>query len=306
MVIKTSGIAIISAAIGEGARDGGCKFGASALLQSGIADALTSSGRFIVNRPIITADAMGAENALDVVGRFSVELAYAVEAVMSRGGQALALGGDHSCAIGTWSGMAKVLKPKGELGLIWIDAHLDAHTWESSESKALHGMPLAALLGYGSKNLTDIYGWSGKLKAENTVVIGARSYELGEKALLDRLGVRVMYMDEVHKRGFEACFHDAKQRVARGTAGWGVSFDLDGLDPQDAPATGTPVEAGIRLEPALRALASCRHDHDFVGLEIAEYNPLRDFGGQTARAVQRLAVACLGNTQPVTLSELSR
>lgn len=294
MFNNASGLAIIGAAIGEGARDGGCKFGASILLDSGIACALTAAGRSVINGPIITADAIGAENVLDAVGRFSVELGQAVEAVMIPGRQVLTLGGDHSCAIGTWTGMAEVLKPKGKLGLIWIDAHLDAHTWESSDSKAPHGMPLAALLGFGSENLVDINGWSGKLKAENTVVIGARSYQPAEKALLDHLGVRVMYMDEVRERGFEACFLEAKELVSRRTAGWGLSFDLDGLDPQDAPATGTPEAAGIRLDPALRALASCRHDDDFVGLEIAEYNPLKDFGGSTAKAVHRLAVACLG------------
>lgn len=295
MVLKSAGLAVVSAAIGEGATDGGCKFGASALLQSGLANVLAVSGRLVTNSPIITADAMGAENRLDVVGRFSVELAHAVEAVMRRGNQALVLGGDHSCAIGTWSGMAQALKPKGELGLIWIDAHMDAHTWDSSESKAPHGMPLAALLGYGAENLTDIYGWRGKLKAENIVVIGARSYEREEQKLLDRLGVRVMYMAEVQRRGFKACFDDARERVACKTTGWGVSLDLDGLDPKDAPATGTPVENGICAEAALRALTSCRHDHDFIGLEIAEYNPLKDFGGQTARLVSQLSVATFGN-----------
>jgi arginase len=112
--------------------------------------------------------------------------------------------------------------------------------------------------------------------------------------LLETLAVKVIYMDEVAKRGFEECFAQAKALVTRACAAWGVSFDVDGLDPEDAPATGTPVEQGIRLDQAIAALKMCRADPGFVGLEIAEYNPLKDFTGKTARAVHALAVAGLG------------
>jgi arginase len=189
--------------------------------------------------------------------------------------------------------VAQALRPSGSLGLIWIDAHLDAHTPETSASQAPHGMPLASLLGHGSAGMTHLYGWGGKLQAGNVVVIGARSYEAPEKALLERLGVRIMFMDEVLERGFAACFEEARAIVKANTAGWGITFDLDGLDPLDAPGTGTPVETGIRLADALPVLAGCSHDPDFVAMELTEYNPLRDFGGRTAQAAMQLVCSAL-------------
>lgn len=288
---------IVSAAIGEGARDGGCKYGASALLAAGLAQALIDAGCAVEADTVVTSDPLHALDRMDTVARFNRALAEAVAPLVGSGAQLLVLGGDHSCAIGSWSGVAQALLPRGRLGLIWVDAHLDAHTPASSESNAPHGMPLAALLGHGSAAFTQLFGWSAKIRPQDVVIIGARSYEGAERQLLESLGVQVIYMEEVARRGFEACFAQARATVARGCAGWGVSIDIDGLDPQDAPATGTPVAHGIALAQATAALLGCRHDPRFVGLEIVEYNPLQDFGGQTARAVQALAVAGLG-TEP--------
>lgn len=287
-------LAIASAVIGEGAKDGGCKYGASALLASGIAHSLTRAGRKVQTLCAVTADPMSARDRMDVVARFSRAHAEAVLRVLRDGQQLLVLGGDHSCALGTWSGVAQALALQGRLGLIWVDAHLDAHTPQTSESQAPHGMPLAALLGHGSTAFTEIFGWPGKLRPENVVVIGVRSYEPAERALLEALGVRIIYMEEVARRGFAPCFAEAKAAASTGCIGWGVSFDVDGLDPREAPATGTPVDKGIHLDQAMAALRMCRDDPRFIGLEIAEYNPLKDFGGKTARAVHALAVASLG------------
>ncbi len=291
-------LTIVSAAIGEGAMDGGCKYGASVLLTSGIVNSLARAGRKLQAVSAVIADPMAARDRMDAVAQFSRALAKTVARAVQDGNQILVLGGDHSCAIGTWSGVAHALSPKGRLGLIWVDAHLDAHTLDTSISKAPHGMPLAALLGHGSAALTDIFGWSEKVRATNLVVIGARCYEPAERLLLESLGVRVIYMEEVAQRGFAECFAEAKATVTRACVGWGVSFDLDGLDPKDAPATGTPVDQGIRLDQATAALRMCRADPRFIGLEIAEYNPLKDFGGKTARAAHVLAVASLGALVP--------
>ncbi|MET1116952.1 MAG: arginase [Comamonas sp.] len=285
---------IVSAAIGEGARDSGCKYAASALLASGIAQALAEAGREVHAETAVASDPLQARDRMDTVARFNQALAEAVLPLAQGGAQLLVLGGDHSCAIGSWSGVAQALRPRGPLGLIWIDAHLDAHTPDSSESNAPHGMPLAALLGHGSAAFTQLFGWSGKIRPEHLAILGARSYESAERALLEALGVRVFYMEEVARRGFEACFAQARAQVSAGCAGWGVSIDIDGLDPRDAPATGTPVAQGISLVEATAALRGCRVDPRFVALEIVEYNPLQDFGGKTARAVQALALAGLG------------
>ncbi len=284
---------LVGAEVGEGASDGGCKWGAAALREQGIAQALVATGRTVTWGDNVTAQALQANSRLEAVEVFSAQLAKSVEKALKLGHQPLVIGGDHSCAVGTWSAVAQSLRSAGSLGLIWIDAHLDAHTPDTSDSQAPHGMPLAALLGYGSAGMTRLYGWSEKLLARNVVVIGARSYEAPEKALLESLGVRIMFMDEVLERGFAACFEEARTIVKANTVGWGITFDLDGLDPQDAPGTGTPVETGIRLADALPVLAGCSHDPDFVAMELTEYNPLRDFGGRTAQAAMQLVCAAM-------------
>ncbi len=290
---------LIGAEVGEGASDGGCKWGATALRDQGLAQALAATGRTVTWGDTVSARALQATTRLEAIEVFSEHLAHAVERAMGQGHQPLVIGGDHSCAAGTWSAVAQALRNRsapgktGSLGLIWIDAHLDAHTPDTSDSQAPHGMPLAALLGHGSEGMTHLYGWGGKLAAANVVVIGARSYEAPEKALLEHLGVRVMFMEEVLARGFAACFEEARVLVKAHTAGWGITFDLDGLDPLDAPGTGTPVETGIRLADALPVLAACSHDPDFVAMELTEYNPLRDFGGHTAQAAIQLLCATL-------------
>lgn len=291
--MSTKVLHLIGAEVGEGASDGGCKWGAAALREQGMAQALANTGRNVTWGDNVTAQALQANTRLEAIEVFSQQLANSVEKALRQGHQPLVVGGDHSCAVGTWSAVAQSLRAAGSLGLIWIDAHLDAHTPDTSDSQAPHGMPLAALLGHGSQGLTHLYGWGGKLLARNVVVIGARSYEAPEKALLERLGVRIMFMEEVLERGFAACFEEARAIVKANTAGWGITLDLDGLDPQDAPGTGTPVETGIRLADALPVLAGCSHDPDFVAMELTEYNPLRDFGGRTAQAAMQLVCSVL-------------
>lgn len=289
---------LIGAEVGEGASDGGCKWGAAALRDRGVVQALTAAGRAVYWGDNITAQAMQATSRLAAIEAFSAALAGSVEGALRQGHQPVVIGGDHSCAVGTWSAAAQMLRPQGRLGLVWIDAHLDAHTPDSSDSQAPHGMPLAALLGHGSDGMANLYGWRGKLLPTDVVVIGARSFELAEANLLATLGVRVMLMEEVQRRGFAACFDEARSIVKQGTVGWGLSLDLDGLDPQDAPGTGTPVESGIRLADALPALAACSEDPAFLAMELAEYNPLRDFGGHTAEAAKRLLCAALVPVRP--------
>jgi arginase len=286
-------IDIVGAEVGEGASDSGCKWGSGALREHGIQRALSATGRSVRWTPAVAACAQSARSRMEAIASFSRELAMEVGRVLEAGHMPLVLGGDHSCAVGTWSAVAEHLRPQGRLGLIWVDAHLDAHTPQTSESQAPHGMPLAALLGEGAPVLTQLFGWRGKLRAQDVVVIGARSFEPAERALLERLGVRVMFMDEVLQRGFEDCFSEACALVQRHTAGWGLSFDLDGLDPLDAPGTGTPVDVGIRLADAVKALAQCGEHPRFVAMELTEYNPLRDFGGRTAQAATQLVCAAL-------------
>ena len=178
------------------------------------------------------------EHGLDVlplVEKNIRELSQAVLPFAAKNKPFCVIGGDHSCAIGTWSAVAHVNRQHGDIGLIWIDAHMDSHTHLTSTSKNIHGMPVACLLGEGSQSLSQVLDSQPKLKPENLCIIGVRSYEAGEAALLKRFGVKVFFMDEVQQRGFQAVLTEAWQRVSRTTCGVGLSIDMDAIDPLDAP-----------------------------------------------------------------------
>jgi arginase len=171
---------------------------------------------------------------------------------------------------------------------VWIDAHLDAHTPETSETQMPHGMPIASLLGHGPPALTTVADAWPKLRPQDLVLIGPRSWEAGEAALLARLGVRVIASDEVARRGFADCMREAVERVSADTAGWGVSFDLDALDPRDAPGTGVPVPDGLRVADVSAALHGLARDERVVAVELVEYNPALDARRVTAAATDRV------------------
>jgi arginase len=303
----SSSIAWITAEIGEGAQEVECKYGPAALrlrVERHI-EALRRCARSepIMQQPlprdvpwhsVVSDQSLLGIGKLAVVADFTPRLADTVRDAIGRGQFPVVIGGDHSCAVGTWSGVAQAWHSRGQVGLIWIDAHLDSHTPATSDSQAPHGMPLAALLGHGDARLTSVYGWAGKLQAHHVVVIGARSYEHGEASLLRRLGVRVMTMAEVRTRGMAACMAEAISIVSADTVGYGVTFDIDVLDPRDAPGVGSPVENGIRLDDALAGLDQVADDPALLGFELVEYNPaLDDAALTTATACDALLAGAL-------------
>lgn len=198
------------------------------------------------------------------------------------------LGGDHSCAIGTWTGIAQAIGP---LGLIWIDAHMDAHTPETTPSGMLHGMPVASLLGHGGPRLAA--RGSSAFDPRRVCLVGVRSFEAAEAALLDRLGVRVFSMFEVRRRGLAEVMAEALAIARDGAASFGISLDLDAIDPRDAPAVGTAVPGGIRAADLRDALARLGSDPGCAALEITEYNPYLDRDGVTVRLVADIAESLL-------------
>ena len=202
------------------------------------------------------------------------------------------IGGDHSSAIGTWSGVANGLRPKGALGLIWIDAHLDAHTPETSYTGNIHGMPLAALLGAGHSELTHIQDNLPKLLPENICIIGARSFEESERDFLHQQGVRIFYIDEVLTRGFDTVFQEALTLVKQHTCAYGLTIDPDAIDPQDAPGVSTPEKNGIPasdLRHVLKKYASVdRKNQRLCGIEITEFNPSNDIDQKTEHLIMEL------------------
>jgi arginase len=244
-----------------------------------------------------------AASSLQAIRRLCIELAAQTQAALDAGALPVVIGGDHSCAVGTWSGVAAYVQrhwpslpaqqptPPGRFGLLWIDAHMDSHTFATSDTGNIHGMPLAALLGHGDEQLTTIAGPAPKLAPGHVVMFGIRSYEEGEARLLRELGVRVYFMDEIRRRGVDACFAEALHIVSQAPAGFGLTFDLDALDPQDAPATCCHEPGGLRLADMQRALSMLPQQR-LLAAEFVELNAHLPGAEQTVQALAALVDAC--------------
>lgn len=288
---KSRSIRIVGAAIGQGAQDRGCASGPQALRAAGLLPRLQAHGLDVSWETTLRTEA--GTPPLAAVRGLSDRLSERVKTIVDSGDLPLVLGGDHSCAIGTWSGVASALRQQGPVGLIWIDAHMDAHVPETSPSGAFHGMPLACLLGHGEPSLVAIAG-GGTLRPEHVCLVGVRSFESGEAELLARLGVRVFFMDEVRRRGLAPVMEEARRIVNRGTVAFGVTLDIDALDPQEAPGVGSPEPGGISASALCQTLGRLGGDERLAALEIVEYNPFHDPQGRTAAVVTKLAEAGLG------------
>jgi arginase len=232
------------------------------------------------------------------VSRLCGLLASAVTDACRRGRLPCVLGGDHSCAGGTWSGVARTIHEKGggSLGLLWIDAHMDSHTPRTSHTGRLHGMPLAWLLGQDDDPL---YGLaSGVLQPQHVCIVGVRSFEREEAERLERLGVRVFHFEEVTRRGLPAVFGEALAVVTSGTERFGISIDLDVLTPREVPHVGTPVAGGLTSVALARELERIAAHPALAAVELVEYSPRLDRDGRSARvAVDLLAAALCGSQQ---------
>jgi len=209
----------------------------------------------------------------------------------------ITIGGDHSCAIGTWSGAAAALQDQeGPIGLIWIDAHMDAHTPLTSGTGNIHGMPVACLLGHGNKLLTQIKNTSPKIDPKHLCLIGIRSFEEGEAELLNSMGVTIFYSADVKRLGAETVLHEALQIVTQGTKGYGLSIDLDGFTPEDAPAVGTPAKGGVNAQDTINFIKeNIRGDSRLIGAEIAEFNPSLDKDDKTLKLIVALMESIYGS-----------
>lgn len=256
-----------------GAPFAGCEEAPARLAEAGLANVLRHNGLDATWQNLVVSDKLE---------RLLRDLADAAELAIKRGDHLLIVGGDHTQAAGVWRGIGQALGQAP--GLIWIDAHLDAHTPASSPSGNRHGMPLAALLGQGEPAMVAVAGPS--LDPARTAVIGARSYEPAELERLQALGVRIFPMSEVEERGLPAVFAEARQRVEGGP--WGISLDVDALDPAAAPGVSTPADAGLWPHDLAQAWYGALRERNFVALEIAEYNPGRDVAGRTAAAIGML------------------
>ncbi|CAG7622037.1 arginase [Paenibacillus allorhizosphaerae] len=230
---------------------------------------------------------------LDEVAAINRELAHQVAASAAGGRFPLVLGGDHSLAIGTISGLAQVHR---RLGVLWFDAHSDLNTAETSPSGNIHGMSLSALLGKGHERLTQLGGAAPKVRPEHVVLIGLRDLDPGEKALIAAEGIRCFTMHDIDMLGMAKVMEEAIRIVSRDTDGVHVSFDIDSVDPVEAPGTGTPVRGGLSYREAHLALELLAEARIVTSAEFVEVNPTLESDGRTAKLAVDLISSLLGET----------
>ena len=214
---------------------------------------------------------------------------------LEQGKVPLMLGGDHSMAVGTMSGVAEFYKrQKQHVGLIWIDAHSDINTPDTSPSGNVHGMPLGAIMGLGPTELANIFDWSPKVRPENCVLVGIRDVDLAEKENIRRAGIEVFTMRDIDERGMRTVMEEALRMAGRGTVGYHVSLDMDWVDPEDAPGVGTPVPGGSTYREAHLAMEIIADHGRMLSLDVVEVNPVIDEHNQTAELAVELVSSAFG------------
>jgi len=214
---------------------------------------------------------------------------------LDRGRFPVVLGGDHSVAAGTISGVAHHLRAKGEsMGLLWVDAHGDMNTPRTSPSGNVHGMPLAAVLGHGPRALTHIGGFAPKVKPSRTVLLGVRDIDPEERRFIARSGVRVFTMSEIDEKGMRRVMEEALPILTSSTAGFHVSFDMDGIDPNYAPGVGTAVQGGLTYREAHLLAEMCARSGKTLSAEVMEVNPVLDVANRTGHLAMELLLSLLG------------
>jgi arginase len=232
---------------------------------------------------------------LKEIGDACAHLANLVLDIRQRGRTPLVLGGDHSIAVGTVSGVAEGFRRKGKkIGLLWFDAHADFNTPEISPSGNVHGMPMASIMGYGPDELTGIFGFSPKIEPQHAVQIGIREVDPAERELVKKSGIRVFTMKEIDRRGIGAVMDEAISIVTKDTDGFAVTLDADFLDPYESPGVATPVRGGADYREAHLAMELIADTKKLVSFEITEINPILDVHNKTAQFGTELILSAFG------------
>ena len=286
--------------LGSGRR--GVDMGPSAIRIAGVADRLMELGHKVVDEGDIVIKNMeelkvGHERAryLGEIARAAAVIARKLERIMGLGHFPLVLGGDHSIAVGTVSGIAAHAQRQDQrVGLLWIDAHGDINTPETSPSGNIHGMPLAALLGFGADELIGVAGPPPKVHPANVALVGIRSLDAGEKKRLKETGVQVHTMSDIDRHGVHRVMQKALARVTDGTDYVHVSFDLDAVDPTVAPGVGTPVKGGLDYREAHLIMEVLADAGVMTSLEMVEVNPILDQGNASAAFAVELVQSAFG------------
>jgi arginase len=295
-------VAIIGAPMDLGAGRRGVDMGPSALRLAGVDERIRSIGYDVqdlgnvqVDQPESLPEGPQRARYLPQIAHTCTRLADMVYRASGEDKLPLVLGGDHSVAVGTVSGLSRRYREKGhKIGMVWIDAHADINTPESSPSGNVHGMPVACIIGIGPEEMTNIYGYAPKIEARNVALVGLRDVDRTEAPQVKGTGVTAFTMRAIDERGLRAVIEDAIAIASDGTAGFHVSFDMDAVDPGEAPGVGTPVRGGLTYREAHLAMEIVCDSGSVVGMEVVEVNPVLDQANRTAVLGVELVLSAFG------------
>ena len=304
-------VSLIGIPLGYGAGQTGSELGVEAMRASRVRGKLLADhivemgyklrdlGNIEITRPSAAAEAGSRTKFLaEMYSTFQIATP-AVQAVLDNDSFPVILGGDHSIAIATFSGVAAHFRELSQdVGLIWFDAHADINTPETSPTGNIHGMPLSVLLGEGPQALVNLGGFAPKLKPEFLAHVGGRDLDAGERMRVEELGLRNNFftMSDIDKRGMTACVEDAIAIASRAPGGYAVTFDIDMIDPRFAPGSGTLVRGGATYREAHLALEIIAEHGGMRSFEIVEVNPLLDQSNITVELACELVLSALGKT----------
>ena len=300
--IPKENVSIIGFPMDLGADHRGVDMGPSALRIAGLQAKLEALGYKVQDNGDIKIEIMERQKIknpklkyIDEIIKTSKLLAEKVEKILEKGDFPLCIGGDHSMALGTISGIASYCKKrKLRLGVIWIDAHSDMNTDETSPSGNIHGMPLAALLGLGCDELVNFFGFSPKLLSENCALIGIRNIDEAEKLNIKKLKVPIYTMNDIDKLGIHRIIAKVLKQFRENIDHIHISFDVDSVDPLVAPGVGTPIPGGLSYREAHLLMETIAECGCMSSLEIAEVNPILDHKNQSAVFTAELIASSMG------------
>lgn len=293
---------IIGVLMDLGADRRGVDMGPSAVRVAGLNQRLSSLGYQVVDggninvrNPEMLREVNGKAKYLPEITEACQALAEKVNTVLQHDGIPIVLGGDHSIAIGSVSGLSAFYrKQEKRVGVLWFDAHGDMNTPESSPSGNIHGMPFAAILGRGAKELTHISGFAPKVHPEDCALIGARDVDSVEAEIMRNSGVRIFTMREIDERGMSACMDEAIAIAGCNTIGFHVTMDMDFVDPDYAPGVGTPVPGGPTYRESHLAMEKVADSGKMLSFELTEVNPVLDTANRTAELGVQLILSAFG------------
>jgi arginase len=295
-------VSLLGVPLSYGQSQAGVHLGPAAIRVAGLTERIATLGYAVNDRGDLPIEKPRSRPKPDDKAKYLAEiyeacerLASETESIIDANELPITIGGDHSIAIGSLAGVVKAFRKRNErLGLIYFDAHADMNTPDTTPSGNIHGMPLAALLGYGVPELVNVGGFAPKFDPRLCAHVGARDLDQGERELIRQLGMRFFTMREIDERGLSVCMDEAINIAAQGSGGFAVTFDVDVLDPRDAPGSGTLVRGGLSYREAHLAMEKIAEAGAMQSLEVVEINTALDDNNRTSVLGVELILSALG------------